>query len=65
MARDGRDIHGVVGTGALTALTHTAPSIDDFAIQDFVDAVTGAFAFKTKDEAIEASVREVNEKHSN
>ena len=38
-------------TTELTDLTHTAPSSPDYAIQDFVDAVTGAYAFKDKDEA--------------
>jgi len=39
-----------VMTAQLTAITHTAPTAD-YAIQDFVDSVTGAFAFKDKDEA--------------
>ena len=38
-------------TTQLTALTYTAPGADDFAIQDFGDAVTGKFAFISKDEA--------------
>jgi len=39
-----------VMTAQLTAITHTAPTAD-YAIQDFVNSVTGAFAFKDKDEA--------------
>jgi hypothetical protein len=37
-------------TAALTTITHTAPT-PDYAVQDFVDAVTGAWAFADKDEA--------------
>ena len=38
-------------TTQLTALTHTAPGADDFAIQDFGDSVTGKWAFPSHDEA--------------
>jgi uncharacterized membrane protein YgcG len=37
-------------TAQLTAITHTAPTAD-YAIQDFTDAVTGAWAFKDHEEA--------------
>jgi len=39
-----------VMTAQLTAITHTAPTAD-YAIQDFTDAVTGAWAFKDHHEA--------------
>ena len=51
MPEDIDDKKSSAPTAALTSLTHTAPGSDDFAIQNFVDAVTGAFAFKTADEA--------------
>lgn len=35
-------------TADLTAITHTAPSTPDYALQDLTD--TGGFGFKTKDE---------------
>jgi hypothetical protein len=38
-------------TAQLTAISHTAPGADDFAVQDFVDSVTGAFAWKSQNEA--------------
>lgn len=38
-------------TTQLTTLTHTAPGGEDFAVQDFVDSVTGAWAWKSHDEA--------------
>jgi hypothetical protein len=39
---------GAAMTGALTALTHTAPGTPDYAIQDLVN--TSAYGFVTKDE---------------
>jgi hypothetical protein len=37
-------------TAQLTAISHTAPGADDFAVQDFVDSV-GGFVWKSQNEA--------------
>ena len=51
MPEDIDDKKSSAPTAELTSLTQTAHGSDDFAIQNFVDAVTGDFAFKTANEA--------------